>query len=64
MKRIDDEYMLLLCRHLSSSCVNIYIYIYIHLCVCLCVCVKTNARQAVGAGSRARYGSMSGRGHW
>lgn len=40
MKRIDDEYMLLLCRHLSSSCVNIYIYIYIYISVCVCVCVS------------------------
>ena len=34
--------MLLLCRHLSSSCVNIYIIIYIHIytSVRVCVCVS------------------------
>ena len=44
MKRIDDEYMLLLCRHLSSSSrVNIYLFIYIYIlytsvCVFVCLC--------------------------
>lgn len=44
MKRIDDEYMLLLCRHLSSSSrVNIYLFIYIlytSVCVFVCLCVS------------------------